>query len=87
MEIVFLSKAQAQLEEWKLSGNKKVLEKISAVLTSILETPETGIGKPERLKHSMSGKWSRRITQEDRVIYEIADDKIFIYSLKGHYGL
>jgi toxin YoeB len=54
-------------------------------LENILETPFSGIGKPEALKHELSGKWSRRITQSDRLIYEIAGNKIYVFSLRGHY--
>ncbi|MDZ4666097.1 MAG: Txe/YoeB family addiction module toxin [Bacteroidota bacterium] len=44
-----------------------------------------GIGKPEPLKHNLSGCWSRRINQEHRIVYEVTDNKILIHSLKGHY--
>jgi toxin YoeB len=47
--------------------------------------PFSGIGKPEALKHKLSGKWSRRINDEHRIIYEVIENDIFIYSLKGHY--
>ncbi|MGZ3872978.1 MAG: Txe/YoeB family addiction module toxin [Mucilaginibacter sp.] len=47
--------------------------------------PETGIGRPERLKYQLSGMWSRRINREHRLIYEIAENAVFIYSAKGHY--
>jgi toxin YoeB len=45
-----------------------------------------GIGKPEKLKHNLTGLWSRRISQEHRIVYEIMDEKILIHSLKGHYS-
>jgi len=44
-----------------------------------------GIGKPEKLKHDLSGQWSRRINEEHRIIYEVVNDTLHIYSLKGHY--
>jgi len=47
--------------------------------------PFEGIGKPEPLKHELSGKWSRRINEEHRIIYDVTDDIINVYSLKGHY--
>ncbi len=49
------------------------------------EEPFLGIGKPEALKHSLSGKWSRRINSEHRIIYSIHDDIIRGHSLKAHY--
>jgi len=51
----------------------------------MLETPFEGIGKPETLKFSLTGKWSRRINQEHRIIYEVEADFIKVYSLRGHY--
>jgi toxin YoeB len=47
--------------------------------------PATGLGKPEPLKHSLSGLWSRRISQRDRVIYAFDEEAIYIYAIGGHY--
>jgi toxin YoeB len=59
------------------------------LLRAIQENPFQGIGKPEPLKHNLSGVWSRRINQEHRIIYEIIDENTIeilnIISLKGHY--
>jgi toxin YoeB len=85
MEIVLLPEALDDLKHWKRSGNKIIEKKISQILISIKETPFDGIGKPEPLKHSLSGKWSRRINGEHRLIYAIEGDIIKVYSLKGHY--
>jgi len=83
MEIVFLPDAEKDLAFWK--SNKTALKRITHIIQSIQETPFTGIGKPEPLKYKLSGCWSRRINQEHRVIYEVADNKILIHSLRGHY--
>ncbi|HAQ9547762.1 TPA: Txe/YoeB family addiction module toxin, partial [Enterococcus faecium] len=48
-------------------------------------SPFAGLGKPEPLKHDLSGKWSRRITDEHRLIYRVENETIFIYSAKDHY--
>ena len=85
MEIVLLPEALEDLKHWKKSGNKIIEKKISQILLSIKETPFDGIGKPEPLKHSLSGKWSRRINGEHRLIYAIEENIIKVYSLKGHY--
>jgi toxin YoeB len=45
----------------------------------------TGLGKPERLKHSLSGLWSKRISQKDRLIYQFDEQSIYIFALGGHY--
>lgn len=49
------------------------------------EDPSTGIGKPEPLKHSLSGLWSRRISQKDRLIYRFDDQSIYVFAIGGHY--
>ena len=85
MEVIYLQQALEDLKYWKNSGNKSIQNRISLLLKSIEETPYKGIGKPEGLKYHHSGKWSRRITKADRIIYEIENNKIFVYSLKGHY--
>jgi toxin YoeB len=68
-----------------MTGNKVVLKKISSLLRAILENPFSGIGKPEPLKHQLTGCWSRRINQEHRLVYEILDGRILVHSLRGHY--
>lgn len=85
MEIEFSPKALLDLESWKKSGNKKAQQKITDLTKSILLTPLQGIGKPEPLRHNLTGLWSRRITHEDRYVYEITYDLIIVHSLKGHY--
>lgn len=85
MEIEFTLKAAEDVEAWKKSGNPIILKKLRVLLESIQETPFSGIGKPEQLKYEWRGYWSRRITQEHRLIYEIANQKIIIHSLRGHY--
>jgi toxin YoeB len=85
MEIVFTAKAMEDLDFWRKSGNKQVLQKIRSLLESTAETPFIGIGKPELLKFQLNGCWSRRINQEHRLIYEIDSDRIIVLSCKGHY--
>jgi toxin YoeB len=85
MEVIFTSAALSHLEEWKKSGNIGVQKKISELLSSMKETPFEGVGKPEPLKHKLTGKWSRRINHEHRIVYSFDNDILNIYSLKGHY--
>ena len=68
-----------------LIEDKKVYLKIIKLLKEVRRTPFEGEGKPEPLKHSLSGFWSRRITQEHRLVYEITDEIIKIISVKDHY--
>jgi toxin YoeB len=86
VEIDFLDKALEDIEFWKKSGNKRVQSKITKLLESICLTPYSGIGKPEPLKHELSGYWSRRITDEHRLVYTIVNDRIRIISLRFHYS-
>ncbi len=89
MQIDFSKKAKSDLEFWIKSGNKSILNKIYSLIDDIQLHPFEGIGKPEELKYQLSGKWSRRINQEHRIIYEVIDDNtinvLSIISLKGHY--
>jgi toxin YoeB len=85
MEIVYLPKAEEDLQFWIQTGNKPILKKIVQLTEAIITQPYHGIGKPEGLKYALSGKWSRRITNEHRYIYAIEDDILKVYSLRGHY--
>jgi toxin YoeB len=89
VEIIYSEKAQKDRDFWKKSGNKAIMNKISALIKDIQLHPFEVIGKPEPLKHELSGKWSRRINQEHRIIYQVIDENTIvilnILSLKGHY--
>ncbi|MFN5416558.1 MAG: Txe/YoeB family addiction module toxin [Flavobacteriia bacterium] len=79
------TKAKNDIEFFKKSGNTQILSKVFELINSIVQTPYSGIGKPEALKHQFSGLWSRRINKEHRLIYEVLENEILIHSLKGHY--
>ena len=83
--IIVASRLHSRIAFCALNFYIKLQNKISKLIKSIEETPYEGLGKPEGLKYHHSGKWSRRITKADRLIYEIEDNKVFIYSLRGHY--
>jgi toxin YoeB len=89
MEIIYTPRAVEELKYWKRSGNKAIQNKIKILLNAIQENPYEGIGKPEPLKHDLSGAWSRRITQEHRLVYEVNEKNeiivLNVFSLKGHY--
>ena len=85
MEIELFEDAVEDFVYWKKSGNLAIQKKIQQLFSSMLETPYAGTGKPEALKHNLSGKWSRRINGEHRIIYEVQGELIKVYSLKGHY--
>jgi toxin YoeB len=85
MEIIFLPQALEDLQYWKKSGNEKVLKKIRELLENIQQTPFEGIGKPEALKHQLAGRWSRRITDEHRLVYKVEKNRIVVYQVRFHY--
>ncbi|MBO7628554.1 MAG: Txe/YoeB family addiction module toxin [Bacteroidales bacterium] len=88
MEIIILPKADEDLQYWKKTGNTRIMKRISALLEDIIQHPFTGIGKPEPLKGAQHGLWSRRITDEHRMVYSISSGRIYVYvlSLRFHYS-
>lgn len=84
MIIAFDIEAFNDFQAWA-SQDKKVFTKIAALIKEISRDPFQGTGKPEPLKHELSGYWSRRITDEHRLVYKVAIDTIFILSCKYHY--
>lgn len=88
MEIVFLEQAEKDREYWKKSGNKAIMNRITALLEDIIAHPYTGMGKPEPLKYELAGCWSRRINSEHRIIYSVNDEIITVYvlSMRYHYS-
>jgi toxin YoeB len=69
---------------WQLA-DKAVLKKINNLIRDISRDPFDGIGKPEQLKQNLSGYWSRRITDEHRLVYLMDGDDIIIAQCRGHY--
>lgn len=84
-ELEFTQQADMDIEKHKKAGNKAVLAKIFTFLDELCEHPFTGTGKPEPLKHNLTGKWSRRINKEHRLVYRVEEDTVFILSAYGHY--
>jgi toxin YoeB len=87
--LIFTDTAKAHYQFLLKSGNKKVIDKINRLLADIALHPYSGIGKPEALRFSLAGKWSRRITREHRIIYSVHDDLVIIYilALHSHYQM
>lgn len=80
-----MPQALIDLRYWNNSGNKQVQEKIQLLINDMQQHPFEGIGKPKALKYELSGKWSRRINSEHRIVYDVIDNVIRIFFLKGHY--
>jgi toxin YoeB len=83
-ELQFDNEAFDDFMDW-LIQDKKVYLKIIKLLKEIRRTPFEGEGKPEALKHNLSGFWPRRITQEHRLVYEVTDEIIRVISVRDHY--
>lgn len=83
-----MPQADADLAYWKSTGNQRIMKRISRLLEDILLHPFTGIGKPEPLKGELHGVWSRRITDEHRLVYSVSKGMVFVYvlSLRFHYS-
>ncbi len=84
MKLIFSEHAWEDYLYWQRI-DRKVAKRINSLVQDIQRSPFEGIGKPEPLKHALSGYWSRRINDEHRIVYKIADDSIFIAQLRHHY--
>lgn len=84
MKLVFAENAWEDYLYWQRT-DKKTLKRINALIKEIQREPFEGIGKPEPLKHALSGYWSRRINEEHRIIYKIDNDAVLIAQLRYHY--
>jgi toxin YoeB len=81
---VFQPEFREDLRYWVVTDRKVALRALELV-EAILRDPFTGIGKPEPLKYLGSGAWSRRLTQEHRVVYVVTDDRINFLQARYHY--
>jgi toxin YoeB len=66
-------------------NDKKLLNRINTLIKEIMRDPFDGLGKPEPLKHALSGYWSRRINDEHQIVYKMRDSSILIAQLRYHY--
>lgn len=83
--LVFEGNTWAAYESLR-TKDKKLHKSLCLILKELLRAdPAVGIGKPEMLKHNLSGLWSRRLSQKDRVIYKYDDNAIYIFAIGGHY--
>ncbi len=82
---IFEAEAFDDYNNWAIFDTR-TFKKIKELLKDIKRDPFKGLGKPEALKHDLAGCWSRRITDEHRIVYKISGNDIIIYSCKGHYS-
>ncbi|MDK4237215.1 Txe/YoeB family addiction module toxin [Corynebacterium pseudodiphtheriticum] len=85
MKLVWTESAWEDYTWWQ-TEDRKVLKRINRLIKEIQRNGNSGIGKPEPLKHGFQGYWSRRITDEHRLVYKIFGDELRIASCRYHYG-
>lgn len=84
MRLVFTPNAWEDYKHW-LSADRATLKRINRLIDDILRDPFDGIGKPEPLRHAFAGAWSRRISEEHRVVYLVDGEDIVILQVRYHY--
>ena len=84
MRLVWTADAWSDYLYWQAT-DRKMLKRVNQLLRDVLRDPFEGIGKPEPLKYGADGAWSRRITQEHRLVYMLADGDLVILQARYHY--
>lgn len=84
MRLIFSDAAGEDYLYWQ-QQDRRMVERINRLIHAIKREPFAGVGKPEPLKHALAGFWSRRITDEHRVVYRIEADALLIAQLRYHY--
>jgi len=84
LKIIFAEAAWNDYLYWQKT-DKKTVQRINELIQVASRTPAAGIGKPEPVRHALQGYWSRRITDEHRLVYRIQDDAILIAQCRYHY--
>ena len=84
MRLVFADEAWEDYLHWQ-KQDRRMVERINKLLEEVRRDPFDGIGKPEPLKHALAGFWSRRITDEHRLVYRVEGDDLLIAQLRYHY--
>jgi toxin YoeB len=84
VKLIFSDQAWDDYLYWQ-TQDKKMLERINKLIRETQRTPFEGLGKPEALKHALSGFWSRRITEEHRMVYKVEDDGLLLAQFRYHY--
>lgn len=84
MNIVFAPQAWEDYLHWQ-SVDKSIVKRINRLITDTCRSPFDGIGKPEPLKYGLAGAWSRRITDEHRLVYRVNGDDLQILQARYHY--
>lgn len=84
MRLVFSEHAWEDYLYWQRT-DRRMLQRINTLIREIERAPFEGIGSPESLRHGLSGYWSRRTTEEHRIVYQVEADSLLIVQLRYHY--
>ena len=84
MRVVFTPHGWDDYTHWQTT-DRNILKRINRLIDDARRDPFTGIGKPEQLRHALSGTWSRRITEEHRLVYLVDGDDLMILQARCHY--
>ena len=84
MKLIFADAAWEDYLYWQ-TQDRLILERINKLIREIQRAPFAGIGKPEPLKHALTGYWSRRITDEHHIVYKIQEGSLLLAQLRYHY--
>ncbi|GAA3888104.1 type II toxin-antitoxin system mRNA interferase toxin YoeB [Leifsonia kafniensis] len=84
MNLLFTENGWDDYQYW-VATDRAIVKRINRLLDDVRRTPTSGIGKPEALKHQLAGYWSRRITDEHRLVYAVEADQIVIVAARHHY--
>jgi toxin YoeB len=84
MRLIFADAAWEDYLYWQ-KQDRKMIERINKLIQETMREPFTGVGKPEPLKHALAGFWSRRITDEHRMVYRVEDGGLLVAQLRYHY--
>ena len=84
MKLLWEERAWVDYLYWQMQ-DRKTLKRINDLLKDVQRNPYEGIGKPEPLRKNLSGCWSRRIDETNRLVYRIQDDRLYILACRGHY--
>ena len=85
MRLAFTSHGCSDYTYW-LGADRQILKRVNRLIDDALRDPTSGIGKPEPLKHVLAGAWSRRITDEHRLVYLVDGDDLVILQTRFHYS-
>jgi toxin YoeB len=84
VRLIFAEQAWEDYLYWQRT-DRKMVERINRLIKETVRSPDEGIGSPEALKHALTGYWSRRITEEHRMVYRVEEDALLIAQLRYHY--